>query len=182
MSNQTEAIWNEFSELLRAFILKRVRNEEAAADILQDVFIKIHSNAASLRHTEKLRAWIYQITRNAIADHYRRQTPMQELSDEMAAPETNETEALVELAKCVQPFLNKVPEPYREALILSELQGLTQKEVAQKQGTSLSGAKSRVQRGRAKLKEMIMECCALELDYRGSVAGYVQRKDGCHGC
>ncbi|MGH7799055.1 MAG: hypothetical protein ACREOW_00310 [Thermodesulfobacteriota bacterium] len=48
MFDQTETIWNEFSEHLHAFILKRVRDEEAAVDILQDVFIKIHSNAASL--------------------------------------------------------------------------------------------------------------------------------------
>ncbi|MBA3715631.1 MAG: RNA polymerase sigma factor SigZ [Pyrinomonadaceae bacterium] len=182
MLGQTETIWNEFSEHLRAFILKRVRDEEATADILQDVFIKIHSNAASLRHSEKLRAWIYQITRNAINDYYRRQKPMQELSEEIVALEPNETEALVELAKCVQPFLKKVPEPYRETLVLSELQGLTQKEVAQRQGISLSGAKSRVQRGRAKLKEMLVECCALEFDHRGSVAGYVPRKDDCQAC
>ena len=182
MRNQTESIWNEFSEHLHKFILRRVRDEEAASDILQDTFVKIHSNLASLRQSEKLRAWIYQITRNAIKDYYRRRKPTQEMPEDMAALDRDEDDPLLELAKCVQPFVRKLPEPYREALILSELQGLTQSEVAERQGISLSGAKSRVQRGRVKIKEMLLNCCYLQFDHRGSVTDYAPLEGDCQAC
>jgi RNA polymerase sigma-70 factor, ECF subfamily len=136
MVSQTEVIWNEFGANLRAFILKRVRDEAVAADLLQDVFMKIHARVGTLRESEKLRAWLYQLTRNAILDYYRRRKPLEELSEEFMAPAAPEPEAWIELARCVQPLLRRVPEPYREALILSELQGLTQQEVAQLQGLS----------------------------------------------
>lgn len=182
MLNQTESIWNEFSENLHTFILRRVRDEEAASDILQDTLIKIHSNLASLRQSDKLRAWIYQITRTVITDYYRRQRPTQEMPEDVVALETKENEPLLDLANCVQPFIDRMPEPYREALILAELQGLTQREVGERQGISLSGAKSRVQRGRVKLKEMLLNCCDLHFDHRGSVTDYAPREDDCQAC
>lgn len=186
MVSQTEMIWNEFGERLRAFILKRVRDEAVAADLLQDVFLKIHARVAMLRESEKLRAWLYQITRNAIHDYYRRRQPLQELPEELpealVAPAAPEPEAWIELAQCVQPLLQQVPEPYREALNLSDLQGLTQQEVAQRQGLSLSGAKSRVQRGRAKLKAALLACCALEFDRRGKVTDYGRCQSDCQAC
>jgi RNA polymerase sigma-70 factor, ECF subfamily len=79
-------------------------------------------------------------------------------------------------------MIQQLPEHYREAVILSELQGLTQKEVAKVQGTSLSGAKSRVQRGRALLKNMLDDCCRLEFDHRGRLCGYERKNRGCDIC
>ncbi|MDX2040014.1 MAG: RNA polymerase sigma factor SigZ [Acidobacteriota bacterium] len=187
MISQTETIWNEFGQQLRAFILRRVGDKDAAADILQDVFLKIHTHIATLRNSERLRAWLYQITRNAIHDYYRRQKPQDEFSEELMAeelivPATPETAALTELAQCVRPLLQQVPEPYREALVMSELQGLTQQEVAQRQKLSLSGAKSRVQRGREKLKKVLLDCCALDFDHRGGVVGYDACQHDCGAC
>ncbi len=182
MVSQTEIIWNEFGEHLHAFIRKRVRDETIADDLLQDVFMKIHARIVTLREGEKLRAWLYQITRNAILDYYRRQKPLEELSEDFIASVAPESEAWIELAQCVQPLLRQLPEPYREAVCLSELQGLTQQEIAQRQGISLSGAKSRVQRGRAKLKEVFQECCALEFDQRGKVTDFNSCQPSCRSC
>ena len=66
-----ESIYIEFDTKLRKFILGRVSDPEATEDILQNVYLKIHSNIDSLRDSEKLESWIYQIARNAIIDHYR---------------------------------------------------------------------------------------------------------------
>lgn len=74
-------------------------------------------------------------------------------------------------------MIQLLPEKYREAVILSELKGLTQKDLAEVQGISLSGAKSRVQRGRVLLKKMVEECCRLEFDHKGRLCNY-ERKDG----
>ncbi len=79
-------------------------------------------------------------------------------------------------------MIQRLPETYREAVILSEIKGLTQKEVAQMQGTSLSGAKSRVQRGRALLKEMLADCCRLEFDHKGRLCDYERKDKACDAC
>src|SRR5437763_16283651 len=67
----TETVWEEFNTGLKRFILKHVQDEPSAEDILQDVFLKIHSHIGSLKESDKLQGWIYQIARNAITDFYR---------------------------------------------------------------------------------------------------------------
>jgi RNA polymerase sigma-70 factor (ECF subfamily) len=80
-------------------------------------------------------------------------------------------------------MIYSLPEPYRDAVVLTELEGLTQRELANRLGISLSGAKSRVQRGRAQLKQMLDECCTFEFDRRGKVIDCTPRaKTGCDEC
>jgi len=67
----------------------------------------------------------------------------------------------------------------REALLLTEVEGLTQQEMADRLNLSLSGAKSRAQRARKKLKHAFIECCDIELDRRGGVAAYLPGCDAC---
>ncbi len=74
-------------------------------------------------------------------------------------------------------------EPYREALVLTEFDGLTQQQLAGRLGISLSGAKSRVQRRRQQLNEMLTECCTFELDRRGKAIDCAPRgKTECAEC
>lgn len=75
----------------------------------------------------------------------------------------------IDLKPAVEQMLQSLPEPYREALRLTEYDGLTQAEAAERLGISLSGAKSRVQRAREKLRQMLLECCHLEFDRRGKI-------------
>lgn len=98
----------------------------------------------------------------------------------MAAPEP-EADYITELASCLQPLIADLPETYRLPRVLSEIEGLTQKEVAARLGLSLSGAKSRVQRGREKLRQRLLECCDIETGRRG-IVGYEIRdkKRGCN--
>lgn len=181
--NTSEKIWHEYHSRLRSFIKSRIIDNTATDDILQNVFLKMHTGLASLKDETKLKSWLYQIARNAIIDYFRSQKPTVEIPEWLPQPETDPGERVTqELSKCLQPMIQLLPENYREAVMLSELQGLTQKEVAQVQGTSLSGAKSRVQRGRALLKEMLANCCRLEFDHGGRLCGY-ERKDGpCKIC
>ena len=66
------AAWDELREPLLAFIARRTPDRDTAEDILQDVLLRIHRHADELEHSSAVRAWIFQIARNAIADHYRR--------------------------------------------------------------------------------------------------------------
>src|SRR5712692_2815280 len=176
----TEKVWEEFHPKLKQFILKRIPDEQSAEDILQDVFLKIHTRIDTLRDEEKLQSWMYQIARNAIADYYREHKTTAELSEEFLAPEETvfDDDVIKDLIPGVKAMVESLPAEYREALILTEYEGLTQRELAERLGLSFSGAKSRVQRAREKLKGMLLECCHFEFDRLGKVIDY-QPKCGC---
>jgi RNA polymerase sigma-70 factor, ECF subfamily len=176
---EIDTIYIEFHNSLRSFILSRVSDAQAAEDILQEVFIRIHSNLQGLRDQSKLRSWIYQISRNAIIDYYRREVITEELPEALPAWEDVTPDASEELATTLGAFLRCLPEKYEEALLMTEYQGLTQKDMAERLGLSLSGAKSRVQRAREKLKEALLDCCHFEMDNRGGILTYTPRCEAC---
>lgn len=176
----TEGVWQEFSAKLKQFILKHVPEQQSAEDILQDVFVKIHTHIDTLRDRRKLQSWIYQITRNAIYDYYRDQkaiTGIPEMLDLSEEPADNDVERM--LAASIKEMIDCLPAVYRQALILTEYEGLTQKELADQLGLSFSGAKSRVQRAREKLKEMLLACCHFEFDRRGRIIDYYPTCNCC---
>jgi len=181
--NTSEKVWQEYHSKLRAFIKSRISDDAATDDTLQNVFLKMHAGLASLKDETKLKSWLYQIARNAIVDFHRSQRPSVDIPEWLPQPEADTGEKVTqELSECLQPMIQLLPGNYREAVILSELRGLTQKEVAQAQGTSFSGAKSRVQRGRALLKNMLAECCRLEFDHNGRLCDYERKGGACNAC
>ena len=172
--NNLESLWIDTSARLRNFIRSRVEDDTAADDLLQEVFIRIHRNIAGLRDHERLESWIYQVAHNVIIDHYRSRRNHTALSDEL--PDHNEffrePDAAEELSFSIRQMVDLLPEPYREALHLTEFEGLSQREVANRLGISLSGAKSRVQRARQKIKDDLLACCHFEFDRYGRVVDY----------
>lgn len=154
----TEKIYAEFKDDLYGFILSRVKDSQVAKDILQEVFIKIHLNISKLKSENKLTSWLYQITRNAIVDYFRKTKPGAPLVD--LADENQESASYLDFEKCMLRFVTELPEKYREALVKTELGTLSQKEYAAEAGISYSGAKSRVQRAKEELKELFVACCA----------------------
>ena len=181
----TAQIWQDLSHRLSSFILRRVRNEDDAEDILQDVFWKIHDNIHTLKEGNKLEAWVYQITRNTIIDYYRRQgrAPLYVSEVPEHGPEPIDAEGtLEEVAACLKPMIADLSEKYRQAILLTEYEGLTQKEMAQKLGLSLSGAKSRVHRARETLKRSLLACCHFEFDRQGRILDYELKEQTCRYC
>lgn len=178
--SRTQEIWEHFSAKLKGFLRSRLPDEAAVDDALQDVFFKVHTNIHRLRDEERIQSWLFQIARNAIADHYRRRPEVQ-LDDLDAATEVPCTEpeenAEQRLASSLLEMIDELPPRYREAVRLTEIEGLTQAEMASRLDVSLSGGKSRVQRGREKLKEMLLDCCHIDFDRHGIVIGY--REWGC---
>lgn len=177
----TENVWEAFNTNLKQFILKRVTNEDNAEDILQEVFVKIHTRIHTLRDEEKLPGWIYQIARNTIYDYYRAQKNILALPDTpfFFTEEMPEENVIEELLPCITDMVNRLPAEYRQALILTEYEGLSQKELGERLGISYSGAKSRVQRAREKLKTMLLDCCHFQFDHYGKVIDYQQRLSCC---
>ena len=182
MTTSTERIWNEHADQLRGFIYRRIPDPSVVDDLVQEVFLKVQSKVDTLKDETRLQSWLYQITRNTIIDHFRGQKPEEELPETLDLPEAEPSRVLEELAECVRPMMDVLPEEYRLPLQLSDLEGLPQKEVAERLGLSLSAAKSRIQRGRERLKNVFTECCHFELDHRGSVMGYQARDGECGRC
>ncbi|MDX9801858.1 MAG: RNA polymerase sigma factor SigZ [Spirochaetia bacterium] len=180
--NTTDNIWNEYHAKLGAFINSKV-SEDAAEDLLQDVFVKIHTRIDTLKESIRLESWLYQITRNTIIDHYRLKQPEYELSDWSEQNRSGELEAVrKELSLCLEPMIKELPAIYREAVQLSELENKTQREIAEMNNISLSGAKSRVQRGRAILKNMLQNCCQIEINQNNQLIAYEKKEKDCKYC
>ncbi|MBN1379500.1 MAG: RNA polymerase sigma factor SigZ [Gammaproteobacteria bacterium] len=170
-------IWQEYRTLLHANIAKRVPDRDTAEDIVQDVLLKAYAGLHTVKTRGSITPWLYRIAANAIADYYRSRKQFDEVPENLTAPEA-ERDPIAELACCLQLLIDEVPEKYRSALMLSEIQGLKQQQVADKLGLSLSGAKSRVQRGREKLRERLHLCCEIEVGKHG-VVDYRPRPKKC---
>ena len=181
----TYQIWVELKSNLHSFIARRTGNEADAEDILQNVFFKIHSNIGRLRETTKLHAWVYQITRNSITDYYRTRRTHLSLDAspdafDIAQEERPEGDAeREEIMACLRPMVDRLPGDYQKALVMADVQGVAQSRVADELNLSLSGAKSRVQRARGKIKDMLLDCCHFEFDRLGRAV--TMNKRDCSG-
>ena len=197
MTTKTEELWQAVHDGLRAFIAKRVNDQGHAEDILQEVFLRVHRQIDSVQDARRIVSWIYQVTWNAIIGHYRkpgrqREVPsgliaelevIDEVLESLTAPHHGDTaEPRAELACCLRPMIEQLSPDYRDAIALVEIEGLPQQAAAKQMGISLSGMKSRVQRGRKQLKQMLDDCCQIELDRRGGVVDYNTRAAGCDCC
>lgn len=183
MKPTVETIWNEFAVKLGQFIAARVADSATAEDILQDVFLKIQNRLGQLQDPAKLQGWLYLMARNAIIDHYRTRKETTELPESLPAEPPAHDVEVEDLKAAFRRMIYSLPEPYRDALVLTEFEGLSQKELAKQLGISLSGAKSRVQRGREQLKQMLLERCEFEFDRLGRIIDCKPRsKHACKEC
>jgi RNA polymerase sigma-70 factor (ECF subfamily) len=171
-------LWREFAPPLRAFLARRVPPGIEADDLLQDVFVRVIRNLGALRDAERPEAWLFQIARNALRDTLRTRQRRDGRTDslEIDLPAESDTEAIraaeSELVPCLTPMIGRLAEPYRTAIELTSVRGLTQAEAAKLAGVSLSGMKSRVQRGREQLRQMLVRCCEIAVDARGGVSDF----------
>jgi RNA polymerase sigma-70 factor (ECF subfamily) len=183
--------WRELRARLGAFVGRRIGNPEDAEDVVQDVFVRMQRNIGALSSADRLDAWAFRIARNAVADHYRSRSrrnltgetalkAMEELGADAAEPTSD---ARAEMAHCIAPMVRELPDTYRRTIELTELEGMSQAAAAERLGLSVPGAKSRVQRGRARLQAMLLRCCEIETDRRGRVVAFETRDgEGCASC
>jgi RNA polymerase sigma-70 factor (ECF subfamily) len=188
----TEALWQEMHAPLLQFIARRVGDSRDAEDVLQDVMVRIQRHAGEMDEFEHVGAWVHQVARNAVVDFYRRRAARPEHAagsgediDEFRMPAVLDAppdELRTELAGCLRPLVQRLPDKYRQALELTEFEGLSQVAAAERLGLSTSGMKARVQRARTQLRDLLLECCDVELDSRGGVADYRKRAGECARC
>lgn len=199
-----DALWRSFRRDLLGFFVRRLPSQADAEDVLQEVFLRIQEGAARLDAVENVEAWLYTIARRAVADHYRARG-RRVTSDADALDDFDETISLEpdpfdslspyrgshdvheEVLSWLRPMIDGLPEKYRLPLLMSDVEGKTQQEVANDLGLSLSGAKSRVQRARSLLGETLQRCCAVEFGEEGRAVAFQRLRpqddpcgdDGC---
>jgi RNA polymerase sigma-70 factor (ECF subfamily) len=185
----TEPMWRDVIAQLRAFVRRRIADPERAEDLVADILLRIHQSLSSVDDQERLSHWVSRVARNAVIDEYRRAararqqltgTAAVELVDAVG-PEPDDTSSVLdELSACLHPLLAGLPAEQRRAVEMIDLAGMPQAGAARQEGVSLSGMKSRVQRGRRRLAELLGQCCTLTLDARGVPMDY-ERASGCAG-
>lgn len=179
--------WASFETRLRAYVGSRVA-ARWVDDVVGDILLKLERHRDGIGAADNPLAYVLRVASNAIADHYRRKSVEQRALADLEHENTPHGEdnadsgAMADMARCVAPFIDELPGKYRDALQLTEIEGLPQTEAAKRLGLSASGMKSRVQRGRARMKAALLQCCTVELDRRGGIADYAPRDRGCGGC
>jgi RNA polymerase sigma-70 factor (ECF subfamily) len=185
-----EQIWAAVGTSLERFVRNHVADAHQAEDIVAEVMLRIHEHIDDLDDRDRVNAWVFRIARNTITDHYRRngrrreapQLDVEPAPDGAADEWLDDQEAVLsELASCIRPLVDALPGDYKRALQLTDLDGLTQAEAARLEGISVSGMKSRVQRGRRQFAALVRRCCEITTDNRGEVVDFQLRADGC-GC
>lgn len=178
MEASIREIWLDLYEELYGFTLKQVKNPEDAKDIVQEVCLKVQLNIHQLKHSSKLTAWIYQITRNTIIDHYRKMNKSLVSVDDLILGESEgHSFEYAQLSECINGKINQLTNEYKEAIILTYLKNFSQKELAQHLQLSYSGTKSRVQKARNLLKKDLLDCPNLETDATGKILDFNKKSE-----
>ena len=164
---ETQDIWNNFNDELYFFILKKVKDTDVANDIFQSAFLKIHKNLPKLEKEERVKARIFQIARNEIANYFNAEAIYVDNSG------TNEEIPLQEdqFVCCFDKLINDLPEIYREVIEMVYIKGHKQKDVAKELEISLENTKARIRRAKDILKEKFKECCKYQIDKKGKLTG-----------
>ena len=166
--------WRQHESELRRFLAHKLSDPHLAEDMLQEIFIKAINRGSGFCDLTSARAWLFEVARNAVADHFRLRRELVELPDDLP-DEADGPDAVDLLAACLPRVLSELTEEDREAITLCDLQGMTQEEFAHKKGLSLPGAKSRVQRARKRLMARMTDACQVQFDDNGQVIHFVPR-------
>jgi RNA polymerase sigma-70 factor (ECF subfamily) len=175
LCEQAWQVWQEHTQSLRRFLHQRTREHALTDDLLSDVMLKAYKNCERLAEVRDVRAWLVRVAQNTLTDHYRKkkftELPGEDVltaAEESLLPEQR-------LAGCLGEMLLLLPEDDRYPLQWADLEGLSQQEVANRLGISLSGAKSRIQRARVKLRQLLEACCSIETDAQGRISDYASK-------
>ena len=175
-------IWEAYQHQLKAFLHSRINNPVDVDDVLQEVLLKTHQNLHTIQNSGSIKAWLFQVTHRTVIDYYRRQSKAPQTIAEEPSQDVASPDVMQALSPCVAPFIKGLPEESATLLQAVELEGISQKQLAADMGLSYSTLKSRVQKGRAQLRELFEACCNLSHDATGRVTDYEPKSGCCDNC
>jgi RNA polymerase sigma-70 factor (ECF subfamily) len=170
--NAEQRLWDAYRDDLKKFLMFKGAEADLAQEIVQETLIKAYESRGTLRDVTKLKPWLLSIARNKLTDVFRKANRYDSFDVQLHDSEVNSDFAEVQsegepIAACLLALVQQLPEEYRIAVTMADLENQKQKAVAEVIGLSVSGAKSRVQRGRSMLKEKLFACCPLRFNESG---------------
>ena len=180
-----EQVWAEYQQALKSFLHSKVSNPDDVEDLQQEILLKTYQNLSTISDVSSVKAWLFQLANRTIIDFYRKRARQQrdvELQADDLWFEEPEASLEQEMAECIKPFVNALPTEQSQLLEAVELNGESQKQIAEKVGVSYSTLKSRVQKGRVELKKLFEECCTLQLDKYGNLVDCEAKSKQCGRC
>jgi RNA polymerase sigma-70 factor (ECF subfamily) len=177
-------IFERYKEPIRRYVMSLLHSPSEADDLTQETFLRAYRQLSSLQDPNKLSPWLYRIATNVCYDRFRqsanRTHPESLDGASPASHEQNHAESadqnsprldLVieqkEMSTCVQEYLENLSDDYRAVILLHDLQGLSNPEIAEMLGCSLATVKIRLHRARSKLKVALEDACLFDSDERG---------------
>ncbi len=174
------SVFHEYQHPIYNYLLRMTQNQAEAEDLTQETFIRVHRNLLTFRGEASLGTWLYRIATNVSFDHFRRNSTLKakvslsleetDLDEKWAIDGTNSSpEQLVaqsEMSSCVERFIQRLSPTYRTVLVLHDLQGLKNREIAEVLDCSLSTVKIRLHRARNKLRATLNAGCDFAHDER----------------
>jgi len=167
--------WHQHERELRAWLRSRLDEPDVCEDLMQDTFIKALRQGSRFCDVDNARAWLFEVTRNALVDHWRQHRPSEPLDEAWPAIEPDAPPPVDSLVTCLPRVLEELSDADRDAITHCDLQGMSQEDYARHLGISLPGAKSRIQRARKRLRAQLMASCKVVLDAQGAVCCFTPR-------
>jgi RNA polymerase sigma-70 factor (ECF subfamily) len=175
------SVFQEYRQPIYNYLLHMTQNQTEAEDLTQDTFIRVHRSLATFRGEASLGTWLYRIATNVSFDHFRRNSTRQAkvslsfeetdldrkwVTDEITSSPEQLAAQQSEMSACVEDYVERLPPTYRAALVLHDLQGLKNREIAEVLDCSLDTVKIRLHRARKKLKASLNIGCDFDHDKR----------------
>lgn len=177
-----EEIWSEYRLRIKSFLHSKISNPADVDDLLQEISIKVFNGLASIDDHEKVQPWLFQTAHRTIIDFYRKSAKARDIGAEELWYTKDDPEALHELERCVEPFIEALPAQTAEMLMAIEIGGMSQKDYAKANGLAYSTLKSRLQKGRSDLRALFENCCHMSVDARGNISDYQSKSGSCEKC
>ncbi|UCE65844.1 MAG: sigma-70 family RNA polymerase sigma factor [Candidatus Zixiibacteriota bacterium] len=172
---QFNDIFNTYQKPIYNYVLRMVRNNDIAEELSQEIFIKTYNNLSSFQGNSKISTWIYQIATNTCLDYfrtsgYKKSKSTDQLDQDFFSEETqiddvskilSLEEGLIksEMAECIRDYIESLPGDYRTVIILHDLEGFKNREIANILDFSLDTVKIRLHRARKKLQSILASNC-----------------------
>ncbi len=181
-SNQRLAnLWSSHGTAIRAYILGLMQDPAEADDLTQETFLRAIRKLDTLNDVTKLSAWLYRIATNICHDRYRqlarrRESVSLDAEPDESSPSRDELLAAdsgpaldqlleqSEMSDCVQNYINELSDSYRAVILLHDLEGLTNDEIARMLECTLGTVKIRLHRARKKLRAALDAGCSFSYD------------------
>ena len=177
----TKVIWEHYHQDLKRFIFSKIKDDQVTDDLLQEVFIKVHTKINQLADENKIKSWLFSIARNIVMDHLKSAKQVEILKEDSISTE-KEVNSDHSEEDCLPGIINHLPDKYKRPLYLADIKGIKQTDIAKKLNLPLPTVKSQIQRGRKLIVQGYMECCDYKLNKKGKLVGERKEKKYCKMC